>query len=192
MYQPHSRTGLLFWLTGILSLSSLAAPLQADESQPALTFDRDILPIFRDKCIRCHAGVEPKASLNLTSPSSLLNGGKSGPALRIGAAEFSLLYEKVASGSMPPVGQQLTAAEKGRLRKWINDGAAGISSADAGALDEAFTAVEHWAFRPPERPAVPQQPSSKQPLHPVDAFILQRLQQHNLTMSPPADRLTLL
>ncbi|MFM7830735.1 MAG: DUF1549 domain-containing protein, partial [Planctomycetaceae bacterium] len=27
---------------------------------------------------------------------------------------------------------------------------------------------------------------------PVDAFILQRLQQHNLTMSPPADRLTLL
>jgi len=192
MHQPHRRTGSLFWLTGILSLIFFAAPLQADESQPGLTFDRDILPIFRDKCIRCHAGVEPKARLNLTSPSSLLNGGKSGPALRIGAAEFSLLYEKVASDAMPPVGQQLTAAEKGLLRKWINDGAAGISSADAGALDETLTAVEHWAFRPPERPAVPQQPSSKQPLNPVDAFILQRLQQNNLTMSPPADRLTLL
>lgn len=192
MHKFSRFTGVLFLLTGMLSCNSLSAAVQTEQPQQTLTFDRDILPIFRDKCIRCHAGVEPKAQLNLTSPASLLHGGKSGPALRIGAAEFSLLYEKVASGEMPPVGQQLTATEKGRLRQWINDGAAGISPADSGAADEAFTAVEHWSFRPPERPAVPQQPGSEQPLHPIDAFLLQRLQQHNLTMSPPADRVTLL
>ena len=98
----HSRllTALTLLMIGLCPLS-----VQADDEKRELTFDKDILPIFRARCIRCHAGVEPKAGLNLTSPSSLLSGGDSGAALRIRAAEFSLLYEKISSGKMPPVGQ---------------------------------------------------------------------------------------
>jgi hypothetical protein len=166
--------------------------LLAADPPTELTFDRDILPIFRDKCIRCHAGVEPKAGLNLTSPASLLTGGKSGAALRIGAAEFSRLYEKVSSGEMPPVGQPLTAEEKGRLRKWINDGAKGINPESLTTDAEQFSGAEHWAFRPPVHASVPQVRQQGLVRNPIDAFLLQSLETHNLTLAPEADRLTLL
>jgi hypothetical protein len=187
------RSGILPLLLQI-PLLLLPGPINllADDPGSELTFDRDILPIFRDKCIRCHAGVEPKAGLNLTSPASLLTGGKSGAALRIGAAEFSRLYEKVTSGEMPPVGQQLTAEEKGRLRKWINDGAKGISPESLATNAEQSSGAEHWAFRPPVHPAVPQVRQQELVRNPIDAFLLQSLETHNLTLAPEADRLTLL
>ena len=164
----------------------------ADDGERQLTFEKDVLPIVRSKCIRCHAGVEPKAGLNLTSPASLLTGGKSGSALRIGAAEFSLLYEKVSSGQMPPAGQKLTAEEKGVIRNWINDGAEGVGNATSVDQSDAITSVEHWAFRPPVKPAVPHVDNFDRVRNPVDAFVLQKLQRERLSLAPDADRLTLL
>ena len=185
----HSRllTALTLLMIGLCPLS-----VQADDEKRELTFDKDILPIFRARCIRCHAGVEPKAGLNLTSPSSLLSGGDSGAALRIRAAEFSLLYEKISSGKMPPVGQKVTAEEKGLIRKWINDGASGVSNAAAIDRSDDLTEVEHWSFHPPVRPDVPQVQQADRVQNAIDAFILKQLEEQQLTMAPAADRLTLL
>lgn len=179
---------LLPWLLACALLSGGSAAAEKVE----LTFEQDILPIFRAKCIRCHAGVEPKAGLNLTSPSSLLSGGKSGAALRIRAAEFSLLYEKVSSGKMPPVGQKLTAEEKGIIRKWINDGAKGVSNATTVDASDDLTGSEHWSFHPPVRPAVPAVRQTDRLRNPLDAFVLSSLEAHDLTLAPEADALTLL
>jgi hypothetical protein len=50
-----------------------------------------------------------------------------------------------------------------------------------------------WAFRPIARPSVPQIPIHKgQITNPVDAFILARLRDNGLSLSPEADRRTLL
>jgi len=166
--------------------------LAADSPEGALTFEKDILPIVKAKCLRCHAGVEPKAGLNLTSPSSLLTGGKSGAAIRIRAAEFSLLYEKVSSGAMPPVGQKLTAAEKGLIRKWINAGASGVSNAAAVDRSDDISDVELWSFRPPVRPPVPAPTSRDRITNSIDAFVLKRLEERDLSLAPEADRLVLL
>lgn len=166
--------------------------VRADDAKRELTFDKDILPIFRARCIRCHAGVEPKAGLNLTSPSSLLTGGASGAALRIRAAEFSLLYEKISSGKMPPVGQKVTAEEKGLIRKWINDGASGVSNATVVDRSADVTEVEHWSFHPPVRPDVPQVRQAERVRNPIDAFVLQQLEEQQLTLAPTAGHLTLL
>jgi hypothetical protein len=177
----------------------LATALQVPSETPAsdvakveLTFEKDILPIIKAKCIRCHAGVEPKAGLNLTSPSSLLTGGKSGAALRIRAAEFSLLYEMVSSEKMPPVGQKLTANEKGLIRKWINDGASGVSNAAAIDRSDDVTDADLWSFRPPVRPVVPDVRNPGRVRNPIDSFVLRQLEKNNLTPSARADRLTLL
>lgn len=190
MNQPsHSKC-----LTALTLLIVVCTPMQlrADEKGGELTFDKDILPIFRAKCIRCHAGVEPKAGLNLTSPSSLLSGGTSGSALRIRAAEFSLLYEKVSSEKMPPVGQKLTAAEKGIIRKWINDGAAGISNTATIDRSGASANVEHWSFHPPVRPDIPEVQAAGRVRNAIDAFVLKRLEKNSLTLAAEADGLTLL
>jgi hypothetical protein len=185
----HSK----FLTTSTLLMVALCpVGVRADDDKRELTFDKDILPIFRARCIRCHAGVEPKAGLNLTSPSSLLSGGDSGAALRIRAAEFSLLYEKISSGKMPPVGQKVTAEERGLIRKWINDGASGVSNAAVVDRSADVTEVEHWSFHPPVRPDVPQVRQADRVRTPIDAFVLQQLEEQRLTLAPAADRLTLL
>ena len=174
------------------NLHQLSEVRAADAPKGELTFEKDILPIIKAKCIRCHAGVEPKAGLNLTSPSSLLTGGKSGAALRIRAAEFSLLYEMVSSEKMPPVGQKLTAEEKGLIRKWINDGASGVSNAAAVDRSDDVTDADLWSFLPPVRPVVPDVQKRDRVRNPIDAFVLRQLEQNGLTPASQADRLTLL
>lgn len=178
--------------TGILHSPASPEVHAADTPKTELTFEKDILPIIKAKCIRCHAGVEPKAGLNLTSPASLLTGGKSGAALRIRAAEFSLLYEMISSEKMPPVGQKLTAEEKGLIRKWINDGASGVSNAAAVDRSDDVTDTDLWSFRPPVRPVVPEVGQRDRVRNPIDAFVLHQLEENDLTPADQADRLTLL
>jgi len=166
-----------------------AAEEGSDDTKAPLTFEKDVLPIFRAKCFRCHAGVEPKAGLNLSRPSSLLVGGESGAAIRIGSAEFSLLYGKVASDEMPAVGQKLTAEEKGVLRSWINGGAAGIGHVQSVDSDDTdFTSVDHWSFNPPIRPDVPEVDGQDRVRNAIDAFVLKKLEAEKLTLAPEADR----
>src|SRR5260221_3987990 len=43
-----------------------------------------------------------------------------------------------------------------------------------------------WAFQPVQRPAVPPLRSHRAASHPIDAFVLSRLEEMKLTMNPPA------
>lgn len=174
------------------SMAGVSASAAAEPGQSELTFEKDIMPIFRLKCLRCHAGVEPKAGLNLTQPSMLLTGGKSGPALRIAAAEFSLLYEKIAANEMPAAGPKLTAEEKGTIRTWINEGAKGVSNAAAADGSNDVSDEELWSFKPPVRPRVPVVADDNRVTNPIDAFVLKRLETKQLHLAGVADRLTLL
>jgi hypothetical protein len=80
---------------------------------------------------------------------------------------------------MPPPSSthQLKEAEKQLLRRWIEQGA---------------EYQRHWAFVPPQRPAVPEVRSQKSEVrNPIDAFVLARLEALGLKPSPEADRSTL-
>ena len=141
------------WLT-----SSFAAE-EPKQEKAKITFEEHVLPIFKSRCVKCHAGAEPAQGLRLTTRREILRGGKSGPAMRIAAAESSLLWEKLASNEMPKGGPALSAEEKGVIRSWINDGAASTDATvdDANELKESAgqQSNDHWAFRPPVRPPVP-------------------------------------
>ncbi len=107
------------------------------------TFDGDIGPLFEAKCVACHRGKEAQAGLDLTSRPLMLQGGKSGPAIVIGASANSLLVDKVISGTMPPGEENLDAASIGKIRLWIDKGApedaedlAAASSGGAESLTE--------------------------------------------------------
>src|SRR5262245_18691163 len=58
------------------------------------------------------------------------------------------------------------------------------------ALNPGVRAAEptHWAFRPPQRPAVP----AGDGRNPIDAFLLAQMRDAGLTPAPEADRRTLL
>ncbi len=108
-------------------------PVQGLNRSSLVSFDREVLPILRKKCITCHSQSEADGELNLETPAAMIKGGDSGPALIARNGNDSLLLE-VASHrddpKMPPPGNDvgavnLTAQELGLLKLWIDQGAQG-------------------------------------------------------------------
>ncbi len=75
---------------------------------------------------------------------------------------------------MPPpkAGKKLTPTQLGKLRQWINEGAAWSG---------------HWAFQPPTRPATPAVRRKGWVQNSIDAFVLARLEQDKLLPQVEAD-----
>ena len=65
-------------------------------------------------------------------------------------------------------------------------------AAEPAAGDSGAKSARHWAFRPIVRPAVPQVRSTGSLRTPIDAFIVSRLEQAGLELSPAASRTTLI
>jgi hypothetical protein len=183
---------LSLFLVLLLDLTGRAAA----KPPPAPVFEKDVLPILQARCLRCHGADKREADLDLRHRATLLKGGESGPAISPGSAEKSLLWIKVAADKMPPGKTKLTEAEKVLLRRWIESGAKASGSgqpADAATADRVTDADrQFWAFRAPVRPSLPAVKHSERVLNPIDAFILAALEKKGLSLSPEADRLTLL
>ena len=182
-------------------ITLLAGSAHAKDKPP--DFEKQILPILKARCTGCHSGRKPKAGLDLSSRGGVLAGSTRGAVVRINAAESSRLWGVLASNRMPLKGPKLTAAEKGLIRTWINEGAAGTGKAPRAANDLGDIRLEElsddersfWAFQPPRRPPVPatlSENTAQAATNPVDSFLLAALQQRKLALSPPADRATLL
>jgi hypothetical protein len=88
----------------------------------------------------------------------------------------------------------LTSDELEKVRQWIAAGAAADNEQpqtvgarpDSTANNRAF-----WAFSPPQRPAVPRVQHQETVRNPIDAFVLERLEGKDLSLSGEADRLAL-
>ncbi len=199
-FMTNRRSPAVYWalLWGLLcSLPATSRAVEEPKKEtPKVTFEEHVLPIFKAKCAKCHAGAEPAEGLRLTTRRDILRGGKSGPAMRIAAAESSLLWEKLASNEMPKGGPPLSAAEKGVIRAWINDGAASTEATDDDASDLKGQAgdspSDHWSFRPPVRPSVPMARLAERVQNPIDAFVIAALEAKGLNLSAEASREVLL
>ena len=98
-------------------------PLFAFSAYAAVTdpsFSTDVQPILQAKCVACHGAAMPQAKLDLRSPESILKGGASGPVIKPGGSENSLLVTKIITGQMPPGPKKLTAVEIDQIRGWID------------------------------------------------------------------------
>ncbi|WP_020474828.1 c-type cytochrome domain-containing protein, partial [Zavarzinella formosa] len=87
-------------------------------------FERDVMPVFVAKCVKCHGGETTKAGLDLRTAAAVKQGGDTGPAVIPGDAAKSLLLEQITSGAMPP-GKiaKLAPAEIAAVKAWIEGGA---------------------------------------------------------------------
>ncbi len=190
---PHPR---LLACVAVLGGLLAAGPTAAAQKPAVPLFEKDVLPVFQARCLRCHGTKVQKAGLDVRSKAALLEGGESGPAISPGSAEKSLLWVKVAGNQMPPGKDKLTEAEKVLLRTWLEGGAPAATAAvvkkDDGDRQVTDADRRFWAFQPPRRPAVPAVKDAGRGRNPVDAFVLARLERAGLTLSPEADRLTLL
>ncbi|CAN5310273.1 PSD1 and planctomycete cytochrome C domain-containing protein [soil metagenome] len=168
---PHLSPHRRHWAVVALLIAFLIIPARAS-GEP--DFNRDVRPILAARCFKCHGPDDAarKGKLRLDSHDAA--------AEVLGKAGDSEFLRRIASMDenevMPPPSTKvtLTAKDRDTLKAWIA----------TGAKYEA-----HWAFVPPRRPAVPK--VSPPPSNPIDAFILTRLQQDKLRLSPEADKHTL-
>ncbi|HET6425597.1 MAG TPA: DUF1549 domain-containing protein, partial [Planctomycetaceae bacterium] len=164
----------------------------------------DVIPILLLRCTACHGRQQQEAGLDLRIRAAMLRGGKSGPAIVPGKPSESLLLQRIHKEEMPPrprlveaMVKPMEAAEIDRITKWITQGAPEVPDEPdvAGTTADPLvrdTDRQHWAFQPPQSVPVPVVQHHEQVRHPIDAFILGKLEAQGLSLSPEADRLTLL
>ena len=152
-------------------------------------YEKDVAPILRDHCIKCHGGEARKGGLDLRTVRSMTQGGDTGAAIVPGKSGESLLIEQIASKTMPPgKSLKLTELQIAVLRGWIDDGARGEAYASAPASISGST---FWAFVPPVRPQVPAVRDISRASNSIDRFLLSRLEANGLGFSPEGSRLEL-
>ena len=118
--KPVLKIAIFLTLGTLFSLNSPAAE-QTVDSLPR--FESEIFPIFQANCLPCHGSAQGQKGLDLTTRDSVLKGGESGPSILPGLPSQSLLFHKVSSGAMPPVGNKLSLTDIEMIRRWIEAGA---------------------------------------------------------------------
>jgi len=152
--------GMARWLLSFVLLPGLApVPLQA--AKPAIT-QHDIQPLMMLRCTVCHGPRKQEGELDLRTRASMLRGGKSGPAMVPGKPGESLILKKIHAGEMPPRRKVVAASVKpmepreiALLTKWIELGAPVGEAPKPKPYPINKADREFWAFRKPQRPAVP-------------------------------------
>ncbi|QDV35279.1 PSD1 and planctomycete cytochrome C domain-containing protein [Tautonia plasticadhaerens] len=163
---------------GLLLAVPLLAAAGGAEAGEAVDYASQVKPILEARCFACHGALKQQAGLRLDTVSLMLEGGDSGPAIEPGEAEFSPLVERVAAEDavlrMPPEGEPLGEEQIALIRSWIDQGA-------DGPADEAPEPDpdEHWSFRPPTRPPVPDA-GAGWARGPIDAFLAAGLERAGL------------
>jgi len=100
----------------------------SNSSGQAVDFSRDVTPIFRAYCVKCHGSEKPQAQLRLDSETAVLRGGVSGRVVVPGKSGDSLLIKRVLGFGdiprMPLNGDPLPTEKINLIRAWIDQGAA--------------------------------------------------------------------
>jgi hypothetical protein len=185
------RRGLARVVVAAALLAGAAAHGAEGDADAPPGLDREILPLLRAHCVKCHGPIKPKGKLNLASPRAMARGGASGPAVVPGKPDESLLWDQVSGGEMPPEPEEpLSDADKAAIRRWIERGAAGLP--DAATAARTPPGSDHWAFAPPTHLRPPSVRDARRARGPVDRFIERALEDRGLTLGPDADRATLI
>ncbi len=153
-----------------------------------IDYNIHVKPILSDKCFICHGPDKAKvtAGLQLHSPETAFLELKESPgkfAITPGSLKNSEVFHRILSDDpkfimpTPESYLKLSAEEKAILVKWIENGA---------------EYKDHWAFIEPKTPEIPKVAQEYKPANPIDNFVLEKLEQENLTPSKKADKELLL
>ena len=156
---------------------------------------KEVKPLLEQNCWKCHGADKVRAGVVLTTREGILKGGEVGPAVNLEDPSSSLLLQMVSYKDdhyqMPPIGK-LPQEKINVLAKWIEMGLpfakedeiepknshSHVSTTEVNEITKS-----HWAFKPPFDHDVP---SGKDGEHPIDRFILQKLDKENLPLNPVA------
>ncbi|MDQ1468648.1 MAG: hypothetical protein QOJ99_128, partial [Bryobacterales bacterium] len=173
----------------------LAAEPGSSAGSTADQFELSVRPVLATKCYGCHTDTK-SGGLQLDTREHVLTGGNSGPAIKPGDPEGSLLIQAIrqthARLKMPP-GGKLPDEQIQSIAAWIKAGAV-WPEGPAKAPSYVITSEQRsfWSFRPVAQPAPPKVKDTKWVHNDLDRFILAKLEEKSLAPMRPADRRTLI
>ena len=119
------------FVAALLFVTAPALSIRAEVS-----FEKDILPVFKERCLDCHQATrevngkkkEPKAGLRLDAAWAIMKGGENGAIVKPKESAKSSLHEVLVlpaddDSHMPPKGDPLTPAQIALVKQWIDEGA---------------------------------------------------------------------
>lgn len=193
-WRRHMHSGKMRLLS-LLCLGLLMASCQSPDSKSteleALTtsplpevvdYNFHIKPLFSDRCFTCHGpdGEKREAELSLHTKDGLFASSPGDSSKKIivpGEPALSLLYQRISDTSaisiMPPIESNLILEphEIALIEKWIQQGAKW---------------KPHWAFTPPQKPAIPEDDGDGWAKNEIDHFLLASMQMQGLSPSEAA------
>ena len=92
-----------------------------------MDFHRDIEPILREHCIKCHGPKKQKGKLRLDTRELALKGGDNGEVIVPGQSKLSVLYTLLIAEDpddrMPTKADPIPPEHIRLIRNWIDAGA---------------------------------------------------------------------
>ena len=176
----------------ITSITLTSSSALAFDEHPQ--FETNVRAILKAHCWQCHGEEEElHGGLDTRLVRFILKGGESGAAVVPGDHAASLLYQRVASGEMPPGKKKVPTEELEVIALWIDAGATTTrTEPETLAAGDTFTEEErrHWSFQPITKPLIPDVTHSEFVRTPIDSFLLAKLESKGLSFGPEADPLS--
>ena len=155
--------------------------LFAGWSTAKIDFDRQIRPIFSDRCYACHGPDKNarKANLRLDKMDSLFEQRNGIHIINPNHPEQSELYQRIISTDSahvmprPEFKRPLDQEDIALIRQWIEEGA---------------EYQKHWSLIPIKDVPVPELKDSNWPKNQLDQFVLERLKKESLQPSAEASK----
>ncbi|WP_255502075.1 DUF1549 domain-containing protein [Algoriphagus sp. AK58] len=168
-----------------VDLASFASELSPEKEIQLVTNVRSVLA---HNCYKCHSGAKIEGDLRLDEKEFVFAGGENGPVIVPGDPGQSELIRRISLAKnhkdvMPSKGKLLSKEEIQLLTLWIEKGAPWPD----GVAQQSVYRVAALAPRKPELPKA--KPGLE---NPIDLWVDQYFQQHQLTWSKPVDDRTFL
>lgn len=151
----------------------------AERTDREIHFETKVRPLLVSECLKCHNEKKASGGLNLTSMDFMKKGGDSGPALKPGDAQNSLMIKAIERKTneiapMPPK-KPLSKEQIADFIRWVNDGAQWPATEPElqGRSNASSEEKTHWAFQPLANPSIPPDPSGWART-PIDHFVAAR------------------
>lgn len=176
-----------FVLGGLAVACSLASAAESFPPEQIEFFEKNVRPVLAERCYDCHGAHKHQNGLRLDSRDAVIRGSDYGKVVEPGNPGASKLIKAVnhVAGveAMPKKGDKLPATQIAALEKWISMGLPWPAEAVADHAAAKSDPMQHWAFQPVKKPAVPAGFTG----NPIDAFVGAKLKAAGLDFAPRAD-----
>ena len=105
---------------------ALLSQLEKARASIPVSFEREVAPILKDNCLRCHGEGQASANLRMHTFAAMAAGGRSGPLARPRAPLQSLIMGRLLTedtrARMPRGGAKLPDEQINTIGRWIQQG----------------------------------------------------------------------